>query len=554
MQRIHPDDRDRVQQTLDRASGAGADFDLENRLLVADGSVKYVHVLGRALKTSAENPEFVGAVTDVTAAKQAEDALRASEASLLEAQRLTRTCSWRHEVLSDKVTVSPEGLLMYGIKPEDDASSADFYFRRIHPKDRPEVEQAYAAALLRKTDFETDFRLVLPDGTIKNTRSIGHPILDERGDVVEFVGASIDVTEHPRARAALEKAFEENKRLRDQLHDENVVLREQIDQAFMFEEIVGTSSGLQGVLSRVMKVAPTDSSVLVSGETGTGKELVARAIHKRSRRSQRAFVSVNCAALTPSLIASELFGHEKGAFTGAMQRRLGRFELANGGTIFLDEIGEVPLDTQVALLRVLQEREFERVGGTQPVKIDVRVIAATNRDLEAAVANGTFRSDLYYRLNVFPIQIPPLRERQDDVLMLLEFFVHRFAQKMGKHFTKIDKRTVELFRSYPWPGNIRELQNVVERSVIVSSGGVFCVDAAWLSGDSRRVSLPQRPEPADADEDASRERQIIEDALAGRRGRVSGPNGAAARLRIPSSTLEYRVKKLRIRKSHFKLS
>ena len=554
MQRIHPDDRDRVQQIIDRVSSEREDFDVEYRLLMTNGAVKHLHVVARALKTSAENLEFVGAVTDVTAAKLAEAELRHREAELLEAQRLTRTCSWRHEVLSDKVTVSPEGLLMYGIEPEDDASSAAFYFSRMHPQDRPEVEQAYAAALLGKTDFEADFRIVLPDGTIKNTRSIGHPILDERGDVVEFVGASIDVTEHHRARADLEKAFEEIKRLRDQLHDENVVLREQIDQAFMFEEIVGTSSGLQGVLSRLMKVAPTDSSVLIGGETGTGKELVARAIHKRSRRSQRAFVSVNCAALAPSLISSELFGHEKGAFTGAMQRRLGRFELANGGTIFLDEIGEVPLDTQVALLRVLQEREFERVGGTQPVKIDVRIIAATNRDLEAAVANGTFRSDLYYRLNVFPIHIPPLRERQDDLLMLLEYFVQRFAQKMGKHFKKIDKRTVELFRSYPWPGNIRELQNVVERSVIVSSEGVFCVDAAWLSSDSCRVSLPQQPELAVADEDARRERQIIEDALAGSRGRVSGPDGAAARLRVSPSTLEYRIKKLRIRKSHFKLS
>src|SRR6266851_997348 len=282
------------------------------------------------------------------------------------------------------------------------------------PKIGPRSNTLTRRPCLGKTDFEAEFRIVLPDGTIKNIRSIGHPILDERGDVVEFVGASIEVTEHHRARADLEKAFEEIKRLRDQLHDENVVLREQIDQAFMFDEIVGTSSALQRVLSRLMKVAPTDSSVLVSGETGTGKELVARAIHKRSRRAQRAFVSVNCAALAPSLISSELFGHEKGAFTGALQRRLGRFELANGGTIFLDEIGELAADTQVALLRVLQEREFERVGGRQPVKIDVRIIAATNRDLEAAVANGTFRADLYYRLNVFPIQVPALRERQDD--------------------------------------------------------------------------------------------------------------------------------------------
>jgi PAS domain S-box-containing protein len=555
VRRLHPEDALSHPRMIERAIRDGTDFELDYRLLLPDGTAKYIHAVGHpVVNASGDVTELVGTAMDVTERKRAEDALRASEASLLEAQRLTRTCSWKHDILSGKVTVSAEGLVMFGIKPEDDASSVDFFLKRHHPEDRPEVEQAYAAALLRKTDFEADFRLVLPDGTIKNTRSIGHPILDERGDVVEFVGASIDVTEHHRARADLEKAFEEIKRLKDQLHDENVVLREQIDQAFMFEEIVGTSSALQGVLSRIMKVAPTDSSVLVSGETGTGKELVARAIHKRSRRSQRAFVSVNCAALAPSLISSELFGHEKGAFTGAMQRRLGRFELANGGTIFLDEIGEVPLDTQVALLRVLQEREFERVGGTQPVKIDVRVIAATNRDLEAAVANGTFRSDLYYRLNVFPIQIPPLRERQEDLLMLLEYFVQRFAQKMGKHFKKIDKRTVELFRSYPWPGNIRELQNVVERSVIVSSDGVFSVDAAWLSKDSRRVSLPQQPKPVDADEDASRERQIIEDALAGSRGRVSGPDGAAARLRVSPSTLENRIKKLRIHKSHFKLS
>jgi PAS domain S-box-containing protein len=552
---LHPEDAPYHTGVVEQAIRDRTDFETDYRLLLPNGAAKYIHVVGHPIvNASGDVIELVGTAMDITERKRAEEALRASEASLLEAQRLTRTCSWRHEVLSDKVTVSPEGLLMYGIEPEDDASSADFYFRRMHPEDRPEVQQAYAVALLRKTDFEANFRIVRPDGTIINTRSMAHPILDERGDVVEFVGASIDVTEHHRARADLEKAFEEIKRLRDQLHDENVVLREQIDQAFMFEEVVGTSPGLQGVLSRVTKVAPTDSSVLVSGETGTGKELIARAIHKRSRRSQRAFVSVNCAALAPTLISSELFGHEKGAFTGAMQRRLGRFELANGGTIFLDEIGEVPLDTQVALLRVLQEREFERVGGTQPVKIDVRVIAATNRDLEAAVANGTFRPDLYYRLNVFPIQVPPLRERHDDVLMLLEYFVHRFAQKMGKHFTKIDKRTVELFRSYSWPGNIRELQNVVERSVIVSSDGVFSVDAAWLTRDSRRVSLAQQPEPAHLDEDASRERKIIEDALTRSRGRVSGPDGAAARLRLPPSTLEHRIKKLRIRKNHFKLS
>jgi transcriptional regulator with GAF, ATPase, and Fis domain len=290
--------------------------------------------------------------------------------------------------------------------------------------------------------------------------------------------------------------------------------------------------------------------VLITGETGTGKELIARAIHNASQRADRAFITVNCASLPSSLIASELFGHEKGAFTGALQRRQGRFELANGGTIFLDEIGELPPDTQVALLRVLQEREFERVGGTQSIRVDVRVVAATNRDLEDAMANGTFRADLFYRLNVFPIQMPPLRERKDDILTLLEYFVQRFGQKLGKTFSKIDKRTIELFRTYDWPGNVRELQNVVERSVIVSPDDVFCVDEAWLStGASKKGQFV--PEPAT--DDAGRERQIIEAVLAESGGRVYGTNGAAAKLRIPPSTLDSKIKKLQIRKSHFKL-
>jgi transcriptional regulator with GAF, ATPase, and Fis domain len=319
----------------------------------------------------------------------------------------------------------------------------------------------------------------------------------------------------------------------------------------MFEEIVGASPALQAILAWVAKVGPTDSTVLITGETGTGKELIARAIHKSSRRSGRAFVSVNCAALAASLISSELFGHEKGAFTGATHRRLGRFELADGGTIFLDEVGELPPETQVALLRVLQEREFERVGGTQPVRVDVRIIAATNRDLKAATASGAFRQDLFYRLNVFPIDVPPLRERGDDILVLVEHLVQRYARIAGKNIRSIDKNTLELFESYDWPGNIRELQNVIERSVILTSGDILRVDESWLSKKPSRHSNSVEVSNARGS-DRDEERKIIEAALRGSRGRVSGPLGAAAKLKVPPTTLENKIKALNIRKSLFK--
>jgi transcriptional regulator with GAF, ATPase, and Fis domain len=313
------------------------------------------------------------------------------------------------------------------------------------------------------------------------------------------------------------------------------------------------------VLDLVRLVAPTDSTVLIEGETGTGKELIARAIHKRSIRSRRTFVSVNCAALAPSLIASELFGHEKGAFTGAMQQRLGRFELANGGTIFLDEVGELPPDTQVALLRVLQEREFERVGGTRSIQVDVRVIAATNRDLEAAVANGIFRSDLFYRLNVFPIEVPPLRKRKEDIPMLIEHFVRHFAEKVGRQFSKIGRRTLDLCQSYHWPGNIRELQNIVERSVIRRSGDTFWINEGALSshqlpGTEQSRPLKQMVQGHENELGSHDERKIIEDTLRETRGRVFGPRGAALKLRIPPSTLESRIRALNIHKGQFKFS
>jgi transcriptional regulator with GAF, ATPase, and Fis domain len=357
-----------------------------------------------------------------------------------------------------------------------------------------------------------------------------------------------DISERKRSEAALAHAFKEIQTLKDRLHTENLALREQIDQGFMFEEIVGSSPALQKVLSSVVSVAPTDSTVLITGETGTGKELIARAIHKRSKRADQAFISVNCASIPTSLIASELFGHEKGAFTGALQQRQGRFELAHSGTIFLDEIGELPAETQVALLRVLQEREFQRVGGSRVLKTDVRVIAATNRDLPAAVASGIFRSDLYYRLNVFPIEMPPLRERKEDIPMLVEYFVKRYAEKARKNINAIDKNTLKLCQSYPWPGNIRELQNIIERSVILCHGDTFRVDEAWLSSHE---PFPSTSSGALTETLHTQEKEIIEAALAQSKGKVAGPNGAAVKLGIPRSTLDWKIKQLKIKKHRF---
>jgi len=353
-----------------------------------------------------------------------------------------------------------------------------------------------------------------------------------------------------RARTAeLEQQNKEVKNLRDQLQKENLVLREEIDKTSMFEEIVGVSASLRSILSEVSKVAPTHATVLITGETGTGKGLVARAIHKRSPRSARAFVSVNWAAIPPTLMASELFGHEKGAFTGAVARRQGRFELADGGTIFLDEVGELPAEIQMALLRVLQEREFERVGGGRPIRANVRVIAATNRDMETAIADKTFRSDLFYRLNVFPLLVPPLRKRRADIPLLVEYFTHRFAKRAGKRINRISKKTLSLLRLYDWPGNVRELQNVVERAVIVSDSDALYIDEQWLSGPRSRPRVTATPPPRTL---ATQEKDAIEAALMESKGRVAGPFGAASRLGIPSSTLESKIKVLNIDKRRFK--
>jgi DNA-binding NtrC family response regulator len=482
--------------------------------------------------------------------RKSEAELRRSESYLAEAQRLSLTGSWAWDVrLREYVYWSRERYQFFGFEPEQDSLPPfEAVQERFHPEDWPRIDEALERAVSEKADFKVDFRVVLPDGSIKHAHSVGHPVLGPSGEVVELVGSTMDVTEQRQATMALERAFEEIKELKDRLYQENLALRDEIDKVSMFEEIVGSSDALQRVLMHVARVAPTDSTVLITGESGTGKELVARAIHKRSHRSRGAFVRVNCAAIPQSLIASELFGHEKGAFTGAMQRRLGRFELANHGTIFLDEVGEIPAETQIILLRVLQERELERVGGNVTVPVDVRVLAATNRDLKAAVNAGTFRLDLFYRLNVFPVRMPSLQERTDDIPLLVEYFIERYASKAGKRIRNIQKRTLDLFKGYHWPGNIRELQNVIERAVILCDGETFAVDETWL----RESSKPEGEPVALGDMLVDREREAIEAALTESRGRVSGPVGAAAKLGIPRTTLESKIRNLGIDKFRFK--
>jgi formate hydrogenlyase transcriptional activator len=397
------------------------------------------------------------------------------------------------------------------------------------------LREVLIKALARGEPFEIEQRALGKDGKYRWFLIQYNPLLDEGGKVIRWYATGTDIDDRKRAE--------------DRMRNETVALREEIVRSSMFEEIVGSSESLRNVLEQVSRVAPTDSTVLIQGETGTGKELIARAIHARSKRSSRAFIRVNCAAIPPSLIASELFGHEKGSFTGALQRRLGRFESADGGTIFLDEIGELPPETQVALLRVLQEREFERVGGNQTISIDVRVLAATNKDLSAAVADGTFRRDLFYRLNVFPIQVPALRDRVNDIPLLVEYLVDRYAKKVGKRIRSISKDTLNLFQNYDWPGNIRELQNVIERAVILCDGEIFCVDASWLTPVAPKTAASSAPLIEDLTE---REKVMIENALRASGGLISGPKGAAVKLGLPRQTLESKIRKLGIDRHRLK--
>jgi formate hydrogenlyase transcriptional activator len=535
LQRVHPDDLDLLKSVLERAAQGGSAFDFEHRLLMPDGSIKHLRSLSHPLIDEAGNEEAVGAIMDLTEHKIAEQTLRQQETELRQMLDFAPQLVAVYGPNRERLHVNRIALDYLGLSFEEWMQTSE-QGAFVHPDDRARDRESFSRALSTGSAYDLELRLRKGDGSYRWFLVRLNPVHDDEGQIRRWYVACTDI--------------DDRKQTEEKLQQENVALREEIDKASMFEEIVGTSPALQTVLSLISKVAPTDSTVLIAGETGTGKELVARAIHRRSHRASRAFVSVNCAAIPRDLIASELFGHEKGAFTGAMQRRIGRFELAEGGTIFLDEVGELSSDTQVALLRVLQERQFERVGGTQSIRVDVRVIAATNRDLKTAVASGNFRQDLYYRLNVFPLEVPPLRDRRNDIPLLVEYFIDRYARKAGKHITGVDKKTLRLLQSYPWPGNIRELQNIIERSVIVCETEIFTVDESWLSQQSQdersgsKLPLSQKL--------ATKEKEVIEEALRESHGRVSGPTGAAAKLGIARSTLESKIKSLNINKNRFK--
>jgi formate hydrogenlyase transcriptional activator len=532
---IHPEDLTSFMRQWRELLTSGEPGEIEARMRRHDGIFRWFLIRFEPFRDeTGKIVMWYGVSTDIETLKQTEEKFREDEREL---RQIT-------DAIPQAVVVQdPSGLPIYANRATldytgltaDDVTTPNFRERFFHPEDVERFRNERKAALARGLPFEFEHRALGKDGQYRWFLIQYNPFRNERGQVTRWYATGTDIDDRVRAE--------------ERTRNENLALREQIDRDSMFEDIVGSSEALRKVLRQVTKVAPSDSTVLILGETGTGKELLARAIHKRSKHADRAFIAVNCAAIPPSLIASELFGHEKGAFTGATQRRLGRFESANGGTIFLDEVGDLPAEVQITLLRVLQEREIERVGGNNPIAVDVRVIAATHRDLNALVAEGKFRKDLLYRLNVVPVEMPPLRERAADIPLLAEYFIDRFGKRAGKKFRTIGKKSLKVLQAYGWPGNVRELQNVIERAVILSNGDNLAVDETWL----RRELPPAASRSATLGGTLVRhEKEMIEAALKESQGRISGPGGAAAKLGLPAKTLDSKIKRLKIHKYRFK--
>src|SRR6266568_4800471 len=530
---VHPEDREFVAQEIEKMLADHHGFDFTKRIVRHDGTIRHVRCVG---VPAAHGEGFVGTGIDVTEQEHLTAALRKSEVELrqildLAPQLIAVLGPKRERLYANRMALTYLGRTLDEWRQRVMGAPGS----EAHPDDAERINAVGDRAIISGSPYELEVRLRAADGSYRWFLARYNPVRDDQGQIMRWYVACTDI--------------DDRKRIEDRMRNETIALREDLDRASMCEEIVGSSPALRRVLAQVAKVAQTDATVLILGETGTGKELVARAVHKRSRRASGAFIRVNCAAIPPSLVASELFGHEKGAFTGAVQRRLGRFEVADGGTIFLDEIGELPPEAQVSLLRVLQEREIERVGSSHPIAVDVSVLAATNRDLEAAVERGTFREDLFYRLNVFPIRLPSLRERAEDIPILVEYLVDRFAKQAGKTIRNIEKQTMQRLTAYDWPGNVRELQNVIERAVVLSEGGgeTLVIDESWLAGKQRKPSNGTAVTTL-----ADGEKALIEAALQETLGRVAGPRGAAAKLGVPRQTLEWKIRNLNIDKLAFR--
>jgi formate hydrogenlyase transcriptional activator len=535
---FHPEDLPPLMEKWRELLVSGEPGEIEARLRRHDGVYRWFLIRVEPFRDeSGKLVRWYGTSTDIENLKQAEEKLRQDERELRQLMDFLP----QHVLVLDA-----EGTLVQANQTMLDYSgrtlgemrgpgTQERIKRDLHPDDADRVANERRSGISKGVPFEIEKRMLGRDGRFRWFLFRYKPVRNEDGRIVRWFATATDI--------------DDRKQVEYRMSNENLALREEMDRSSMFEDVVGSSEALRKVLRQVDKVAASDSTVLVLGETGTGKELIARALHKRSRRAERAFIGVNCAAIPPSLIASELFGHEKGAFTGATQRRMGRFESANGGTIFLDEVGDLPAEIQIALLRVLQEREIERVGSSRPIPVDVRVVAATHRDLKALVAEGKFRQDLLYRLNVVPIQMPPLRERAADIPLLVEYFIDRLGKRAGKKFRTIDKKFLKVFQAYGWPGNVRELQNIIERAVILSDDDTLAVDETWLTGEP--AQSPVRARALDIAL-VKQEKEMIEAALAESQGRISGSAGAAAKLGLPARTLDSKIKRLKINKYQFK--
>ncbi len=552
----HPDDFEAGWRQCHRLiRGEIKSFDLEKRYVRKDGHIVWVYLNCSMVTDSKGNPVyFLGYIRDITDRKHAEQALRESEQALRDSEerlrlalRSGRMGVWDWDRRTNLCKWSKEYFLLMGLLPFSVEPSYHAWAKCLHPEDLPRAEAAVEAAITEKKEYRCEYRVVWPDGTIRWVVTRGEPIYDQDGQCTRVMGVLVDVTERKLAE-------EEIHRLKERLEAENVYLRREVSEAYRDREIIGRSEGILKVLRQVNQVAATDMTVLVLGETGTGKELVARAVHGQSERRDKPLVKVNCSALPGELIESELFGHEKGAFTGATGRQVGRFELADGGTIFLDEVGDLSLKLQAKLLRVLQEGEFERLGSGKTIKVDVRVIAATNRDLLQAVQRGRFRVDLYYRLNVYPIGLPPLRERRADIGLLAEVFLREASRRLGRLFDPIPAEVLETLQRYEWPGNIRELQNVIERAAVISVGRLLQLPEEWAvsfvapSGKDMPEVRHAMESPPHAPTLEELERSHILQVLQQTRWRVEGPRGAAAILGLNPSTLRSRMQKLGIRR------